>query len=326
MRLSEREKRVLSLVELSAEEALESIALKSRFREHTVRYALQRLGEREVIGSRRPFINLNLLGFLYYTFYFSLASEDQDKKDLLLRKLQSSSSVMWIMELGGDYQYGVSLCARHINEITAFLNRVSLKIGNIFFEKSVTVRLSYTEFGRKYLSEDGDNLPEPLSIHSVQNAKQIDEVDEKILSAMAHYNYRSVKELSRKISIPATTLDRRKKKYEKDGIIAGYHYRVDAVKFGMQVFKLLVYVKGINPHLHKKLFQFSSQHKSVVYFIECVGNWDYELGVEVENARETTLVTQEIYDHFQNDIRTIKIIPVFGFLKYLNYPGQKGDS
>jgi len=323
MRLSDREKRILGLIELAAEEPLEIVRKKTGYREHTIRYATKRLHEQKIIGAKRPFINLNMLGFLYYTFYFSVASEDQGKKDALLNKLQGSSSVMLIMELGGDYQYGVSLCAKHINEVTAFLNRISLKIGNIFFEKSVSVRLSYTEFGRKYLgSGRSSDMPRPLSIHAVQKYQTLDAIDEKILFGMAHLDYRSLKDLSRKLSIPSTTLDRRKRKFEKDGVIAGYHHRVDAAKFHMQVFKLLVYVKGINPHLNKKLFSFSKEHQSVVYFIECVGSWDFEVGVEVRNAKEITRVTQELYDHFQSDIRSIKIIPVFGFLKYLSYPGQ----
>ncbi len=308
----------MAVYELNAELPLAEASRLTGYRIHSIRHTLRRLAEKKIISNKRAFVDLSPLGLYYYSFYFSLSSENQNKKEALINKLSSSPRVLWVLELGSEYQYGISVCARHILEVTSLLNRISLRVGNIFFEKSVCQRLSYTDFGRKYL-DPSSILSSPLSYKAAEGVVLTDALDLQIMQLIS-FNYSSINDVARRLGVGVATVARRKRALEEKGIVKGYYYKVDPQAFGMQLFKLLISVKGINPKLYQSLFEFCKMHSSVSYFIESVGSWDYEVGVEVEMAREVTMVTEDFYDSFGHAISSIKIVPVFGYIKYRGYP------
>lgn len=318
MKLNQKERRVLAAIELDARQTPAEIRQRTGYREHTVRYAIHRLLAAGVIRLV-PFINVYPLGYSDYAFYFSLAAGTKKQKQALLDGLVQSPHVSWVAKLGGDFQYGFAICARDVTEVMSFLDEISNNYSDVFFEKALSIRVSLTLLPRSYLDS---SLPNTKAITFGRTGSQveIDAKDHLILSALANSNFSSVRDLARSLSMPHTTLEHRIHKLEQSGVIAGYIYQVDARKFGMQLFKLLVFVKGMNTQLRKKLLHFAEAHHSIAHFIECLGNWDYELGVEVENSEDVVTITQELYNEFGKDINTIRVMSIFGHPKVSNYP------
>ena len=88
----------------------------------------------------------------------------------------------------------------------------------------------------------------------------------------------------------------------------------------IQEYRLLIYAKGIEPERTSELFEFAKKHKNIVVFAECLGNWEYELSVEVESPQQVLLLTQEIYEKFGNSINSIKSVPILERLKFSLFP------
>jgi DNA-binding Lrp family transcriptional regulator len=327
MGLSEREMRLLACIHHRANEPMKVWEKITGMREHAMRYAIGGLEERGVIVGTTPFIDMYMLGLVDYTVYFSVSTAKKELRDRLIGGLKRSRLVSWLCELGGDYQYGVTICAAHVSEAARLMNALSSQYGNIISDKLVLIRLSFTAFGCKYLWPGGAPIP-VLKYGSLEEKVErtaVDEIDRHILGAAANLPHRSMRELARLVKIPLSTVERRIRRLEQTQVIRGYIYRLNPAKFGMQRFKLLLFSRGINPRLAARLFKFCWKHPQVLNFSEFLGPWDYELTIEVGNTSEVAALVRTISDSFPDEITGIKSMAVFESMKFTGYPDFRGQ-
>ena len=319
MRLTDKERTVLACVELRADASVKTYRKETGLREHTIRYHLRNLIERG-IATPAPFVDMHLLGYTIFNVFFSIGAEKKSTKEALLRTLIASKHVTWVGEFGGEYQYGIALCARELGFVSHFLAALSKRFGNIFFEKAVSCQFGTHTYYHKYLSAKRFSVS-PLYCGTSSEHVEIDELDDKILSALATHGGLSHRRLAQEVRVPLSTLELRISKLEERKIIKGYYYMVDAVKFGMQRFKLMVYGKGLDAALKDGLSKYCQSHPAIVHLIECFGSWDFEIGVEAEGSEPVMEVIQEIYEQFGASINTIRLLMKFRDLKTRWYPG-----
>ncbi|MCB0328270.1 MAG: Lrp/AsnC family transcriptional regulator [Bdellovibrionales bacterium] len=318
MRLSEKEAHILTCLELSADLGIPELRRITGYREHTLRYALNRLVERGIV-TKSPFINLAKLGFTLHNIFFSLSSDNKKLKDALLKEMVKTPEVSWVAEFGGDYQYGIEICAFELAEVQRILYGFSEKFGNIFFQKAVSTQFAAHVLPRRYLSKK-KVVGQPLSIQSQGGTVAIDELDEKILSALAQQGNVSHRQLAKEIGVPLSTFELRVKNLKKKGVILGSFYQVNPASYGASSYKLIVYGKGVNGALRDNLLAFADRHPNIISMFECFGSWDYELGVEVFEPREVASITQELYEEFGSELNNIQVLSKFQTLKLVLFP------
>jgi len=318
MRLSEREKLVLAAVELQAGLPIKEIEDQTGLPEHALRYTLRKLQQERVIGPKRPVIDLNLLGFSHYTFLFSLTSETRRSKTQFIDYLLCAAPITWLFELGGDFHYGASITVPHIQHVNRFLHEVAGRFGHIFFEKMFAHQLAYIYFGRRYLAAQRIKS-KPIRLEIQEETVELDEQDRRIVQTMMGGDYSTLTQLAEQLKVPLATLERRKRRLEERGVIRGYFHWIEPEVLGVQPCTLLIYMKGISPNFSDDLLRFAKKEPHVVYFIECMGNWDFELGIEVFDLKQVTEITQKLYDQFPEDMRTLKVVPILKHLKFKGY-------
>lgn len=318
MLLNEKQRRIVSSVQLQAQAPVSAIARETGYREHTVRYCLEDLKSRGILDGF-AFINPYPLGYTQYRIYFSRTPETKVSKQKLLEALVSSPRTAWVAEFGGDFQYGVSLYAKRITEVDTFFSDLSAKCGGKFYEKSFALPVSWTSYRCKYLSSHKSAV-ECLSGGGNAAEASIDELDHRILRAISGPAVASRVKIARELGIPVTTLDYRIKRLEKRGVIVGYAYRVNARACGLQMFALMVYTRNPSPEFTTQISRFAAEHPHVTNFTHCMGSWDYELRIEVPEAREASGISQELHDRFGDNVSNVKILTSFETLKASTYP------
>jgi DNA-binding Lrp family transcriptional regulator len=318
MKLNKNDLKVLSAVELNADLALETLCKFTSLKIHTVRYILGKLSSHGIISQKRPIVGNEALGYFFTTLFFSLSSRKQRRKHELVSFLASNPMVSWVFELGGDYQYGASFKVRHVSEIRQFLEILAKKFGNIFFEKGLSTQLSFIYFGRRYLSAS-KHRNKPISFSVDEKVQEIDEIDKNILEGLTERSYSSRSELAQILKIPGATFERRRLQLEKQGIIKGYFYWIDPEKLGVHSFVIMLFAQGISLEVKSRLRAYAESEPAVVYMTEAMGQWDFELGVEVPSARDITQITEHLYDLFPEEIRTIRVVPILSYLKVKNH-------
>lgn len=321
MRLKPNQKKVLSVLHMEADLPLERVCEVTGLRIHAVRYALKRLKEQQLI-LRSPIIDVYKLGFTHYGVFFSLAIEDKKKHQQLISSLVASDKVSFVCELGGEFHYAVSFCARDLFQLAYFLDDLSEKYGNVFYERAVAARLALHDYPIKSLF----GVPRKVSVLGWGVSEEIfeyDQIDHSILKGLSSWPEASKYELSDRLKIPFSTFDFRLKKLEEKKVIVGYRYFVNTEKLGIQSYLILIYLKSMRQRLKNRINSFCSVHPHVRFLVENLGGWDYEICVEVSDPKTVTGIVREINEEFGSSLNTVKVLPIFDYLKVSNYPFKK---
>jgi len=311
MTLFENEKILLAQIELNAAMSVAEICKATGFRSHTVRYGITSMERRGIIR-RATFIDTYPLGYVTYAVLFSLSPQSKSGKQAFLDFLVASPCVSWLAELGGDFQYAMAITVQTPSDVSKFLSSVAETFGNVLSQKSVHIRMDFTQLNRRYLA---DQPVSALSFGHTTPAVSIDNIDHKILRALSRNEFPTEREAQARLEISPSTWRNRVRRLRERGVIVGDFYQVSAERLGTQQFELLVHA-----NLSGRLLAFAKSHPRIVHFVEGIGEWDFELGVEVENAQDVVGVTEDAYEAFPDDIAALKTLPLFGTLKYSLYP------
>lgn len=319
--ISDLDRKIIERVYLDADATVPEIARDVGAKPHVVNYAMKRLLEEKVLR-RAAMIDVYPLGYAHYGIFLSLVTASSKRYQELLRYLMQSDRVSFVVELGGDFHLGATVCVRSLKDLSDFLNLLSSKFGSMFSEKVVTARLKLIDyppalFGRK------SRRTQSLSWGISDKRVEIDDVDHTILESLSGVCPDSIKELARQLKMSPTTIDYRVAKLKKSGILTGFRYFIDIYSLGYLNFTALLYVRNLDQKTRNLVLQFTAGHPSVIYAVETLGGWDFELGIFTENARDIVQLSQEISELLGPDLSAIKTLPVFGYPKIRNYPFLK---
>lgn len=316
MAFSDLDKKILTYIELQADISVPNIAKKLNLRTHTIYYVINKL-EQEGIIKKVPFINMARLGYSDFYVFFSLASHDSSQRQELIQYLLKSQLVTWLVELGGEYQYISALYVKNTIEFSNFLLDVSSRFGRLFFKKAFSLHIKSARFNRTYLFPESKR--QIITTQATEDIVVVDELDHRILNSITEYSQKSHQEIAKLLGIPFSTLHYRLQTLKKRGVLGKELYFVDTTKLSIQAFELLIYTKGLDAAFSDQLFEFAKQHPHIVHFVQSIGEWDFELGIEVETMYDAARISEELYSKFGNTVTTITTIPLFKQLKFKFY-------
>jgi len=304
--ISKEERSIIAAIELQGRVPLTVIAKQLKQKIPTLRRRLESLRRQEILQAKRAYINLYPLGYINYILYFSLSAKIDSSK--LIQTLKEEPSVTWLCEVGGDFQYGVSIAAKDPFFVSDFIEKLDNAYPSLIYDKILSTRLSIRTWSRKYLSSKKIN--EISLFQGPYTICQIDRIDEEIIEVIAVQQDSSDRELSKLLSIPVTTFHRRIKNLEQKKIITGYQYLFSPDKLNISSYRFLLETRSSGVAFRKELLDFSASHLYVHKFVHCLGAWDFELEVDVKDVSAVGSIRTEILDAFGSKISRIRIIPL----------------
>lgn len=315
MKLTDKEARILALVELEPDMSLEVLHQQTGYAPHVIRYTLHKL-QMEGVLRRLTFIDMFSLGYEDYGLYFSVGALEKKQQTELLAELERSPYVTWLVELGGDFQYCAAVYAKHVFEFREYIHQLSEQFAQLFFHKSFSARVRLTRFNHTYLAPDIARVSHSTP---VRHTASIDEQDKRILQTLNDHPDWSRRQSADALRIPFSTFRERVKRLEEQDVLRGSLYMIDPSKIGMHAFQLLVYARGMSSHLNQEIARFAETHPNIVYFVECIGEWDFEVGVEVQDPQQVRELVQALYERLGTELIMIKVSSVFRCLKMKFY-------
>lgn len=317
-RLLPTEATILACTELRAKYSIEQIRKATGLREHKIRYALNKMLTRGLLRYM-PYINMGALGLSEYNIFFSISTPQPTIRTRFLTHIKKLKNITWIAEMGGEYQYAISIIAKSSAHLQDIISQMVTPFGNIFVDKVACTQFSYSLLPRKYLCTKDFKL-EPLVNRVMSERVAIDVLDQKIISELVASNYESHRQIAMKLNIPLSTLDLRVRELEKKGVIQGYIFDLDISQIDIQHFKLLIFARGLSASLQEGIRTFASQHPNIVYLVECFGNWDFEVGVEVYQSKDVASIVNDLQDRFGSAISSIVMLHKFSEIKSVTFP------
>lgn len=322
IKLSSRDKEVITCAALSAQLTVPEICQKTGYRPNTVRYSLQRARELNFIAPH-AMLDTSPLGLQMYEYFFSIPFMKEKQKQQLIDAIIASPYVSWLGEFTGEFQFGMIICTRSARKVQSVLDQLSEKHGELFSHKISALQLGFTQFRPKNLSETSFT-PGYLTIGANSIVTKIDELDHNILRLLsASTLVESRRELARRLNIGISTLHYRLKSLEERGLIRGYINWIYISKIGYLTYKILLSTKSITPKFRQDLFKFCLEHVHVVHYTENIGAFDFEISISVPEPQRVIQFSEEIRSRLDPQIADIKVFPSFRLLKSQQYPFEK---
>lgn len=311
MKLSEREMQVAAVAQFRGDESIPSLARRAGLRPHTVLYALKRLRDAGVL---RPwtFIDPFKLGYDEFELLFTISSGVQQQRAHLQKFLQNHPQVIWYGALGGDYQYGVRIIADGPMRCQDFLDEIDQRFNSVVTRKSVVHILAFTSLPKRYLNRGRSGKAGPgIEVKAGVARTELDSLDLEILRTLITKPLASEREVARSTGHARATISSRLTRLRREGVLRGSVFLIGARSVGFHSYRMLIYGRGLRQDLIKKITQFVNAESSVVNVTHCLGGWDFELAIEVQDPAESADKVSALYWHCGASVEKIELLPVF---------------
>lgn len=303
--LTERERKILSVVQLNARATAQELARRSRTRVHTIHYALKRLTERKVI---RPFtvVNPHILGLTDYCVFLRTEGATSGTRASIVRTC-IAENVGYLAELSGKYQWSFSLFGSSVLPVQRLLANLSKALPGVGLVSSFAIRTEWTLLGTKFTKSTGSESPS-IRRRLSGTTLTLDDTDSRILNLLLLRPLDSYLALSKSLSVSEGTVRRRVAKLIDDQVILGFAYYIDTAPLGWVSCRALITCRYNDEKFYSELFRFAAAHPLIYEFVRCLGSWDYELNFEVDSMHKAGDFIQELYDRFGARIHSAELI------------------
>lgn len=320
MKLSANQKTILATCGVNADLEITEIAKRCRLPVTAVRYAIEVLRENQVI-KKLWIIDTWLLGWSRYNILFSIGLPKRELRENLFKAIAKNPYCTFFTELGGNFDYEISLLAPNEYGALQFFRELSSKFGSIFTNKLVLPRTEIALFPRKYLSSKPVK-PTELVWRATGKKLDIDQLDHQLLQALSKNHFASLRTLAQELKVPASTIEYHFRRMREQKIIAGCVYAISNIHYGASSYELQVHAKGFDRDLHDQLYQFAKVHPHCTHFVESFGSADYSIGAEVQTYQQLVNLREQLAENFDARISHIEVLARMGVKKYDPYPFQ----
>lgn len=324
MELDSLDRKLLYLLDQDGRATYKKLAKATRSSAEVVRYRIKRLIGGGVISDFMLLLNFSEFGFVGHGVFCRIASEKGKKE--AVEYLISHPRVYWVAEFGGRYDIAFALLAKDSLEFYHLLLGIKKKTSSALTGWDTAIRIQLSQFPREYL------LQGPLKKGKVApyfgrevRHRSLDGIDFAILKELSQKARSGIISLSGELGIPPSTVSFRIKRLRQDKIIQGVSPRINCHNFGYQNFQLFISARDLDSEKREKLFNYCLSNPNIIFFIEALGSWNFEIIYETRDER----VFQREMVHLREKfpwITNMEMGILFDHLLYYNHFPLDGRS
>lgn len=304
MKLSLLERQFLLLTHFDPTRSVGDVASTLAIKPHRVRYVKAQLAEKGIIAVR-PFIDTFKIGLLEYKIYITLSADSQVKLAEVVRWLNQAIGVSWIGEPSSQHDVVFDLLTKDPLEVRRILAALTKEVGVVVENRLICQVLALTFFEKTYLASSIQ--PRKAIFRRIQDTTPLTLSPElaQLLEALIREGTYSESALSKNLGVARSTLQGRMKVLEELGVIKGLVQHIRAVRFGLQVRRLLVSCRHLDDVSRRLFYEHFIAIPEVVVVVECLGEWDFELTIEVQDGRVLQKIASDLKQTFSEQVKEI---------------------
>ncbi len=323
MNLDVKDRRILSELDLNARATFQEIGRKAQLSKETTIYRIKQLEKKRIIKRYTTLVNFAKLGYTGYAVYSRFQNMDEELKQEIIAYLANIPELYWIALIGGKYDMVFGIMAENIVQFNKIYYNILTKYGNHLIDNTISIRTELRQHKRDYLMGTKTELIAP-HFGKEPEIETLDELDENILSILSINARINVVELAKILKKPASTIALRIKQLEKREIIQGYSAYIKSQNYGMQSYRLLIKLQNMDEKARNNLFSYVNENQNMILAIETVGEWNFEITLELENPEKLQKEISKLRDKFNTIIKNVEFLIMFeDDLVYDPYPLKK---
>lgn len=298
--------RILHILDKDCRTTAARIAQQVGLSKQNVHYRIRRMEQTGIILGYTTVINSHALGQQAFRIY--LRYRDTRRETEAIRHLTDDPHVVWFASMIGSWDIEAVFLARNSAHCSSMVKRLRATLPGVFSEHIISPSLVNYHLSRDYLLErKRDELhmphygkePEPM---------QADEIDLRLLRELSRDSRRSNRELAKATGVTHQTIRRRMESLERCGVVQQHKARLNLAALGRTYYKALVYLDNPDQAQEAALLAFCSRYHFVVYLIEAIGEWHFEIEAEVKSEQEFASMLRDLRGQFPGLVRKLELL------------------
>jgi Lrp/AsnC family leucine-responsive transcriptional regulator len=292
-----KDKKILAELDLDARQSNAEIGKKVRLSKEVVKYRIDNMIKNGIIIRFHTVINYFKLGIQKYKLYLRLKNADKEKLEELCQFLKLNPHAEWVASCTGRWDVIVNFLVNNVNELDEEVMKIQNKYHDHIKEKAIATTLYLVHHLREYLGKS--NVVENIIYHTSKDPKEeIDKTDNELLRLLANNARMPVTELASRMKTTSRVIQYRMRQLEKKQIILAYKCQLDARMMGNIFCKGIFYISNITGQQLKSFISYCSNIKEAVWPQQVIGNWDFELDIEVKDYERSQEIISEVKNRF----------------------------
>jgi Lrp/AsnC family transcriptional regulator, leucine-responsive regulatory protein len=277
--------------------------LVNRSRE-SIRYRINKMQKQGIIVEFLTSLNPAKTGYLFYKLYLQLRNNPKERKEFF-NFLHNHKGMYWYGTNDGVWDCHMTIFAKNPKEFNDIKNEIYRKFKNLIIKRDIGQLVKTRQYPKKFILDKTQEIGEIEEKYFAGDIKheKIDELDMKIMMFLAHNARASLVDIAKNVNSTIDIVRGRMKKLEEKEIIIQYRIAIDPSKIGFILFKSFIYFDSISEENKKKLIEYSKNSKNIVYIIEQVSSWEFEIELIVESYEEFLDIMNELRLMFQDCLR-----------------------
>jgi DNA-binding Lrp family transcriptional regulator len=141
--------------------------------------------------------------------------------------------------------------------------------------------------------------------------EEIDELDEKILLALAADARARSKEIAAAVGVSLDTVRNRIRALKKKKILLGFRTVFSLKRIGLVYHDVVVELSHASFDVFKKIYAYCQERPEVCFVVRCIGDHELELEVATSSVEEFDEFTAQFRKAFAPDVREMESARIF---------------
>jgi len=272
-----------------------ALAKKVRRSREAVKYRIEQLCRKGVIEKFITSTNPNKFGYFMFKVYLKLENIPTEREKFF-DELRHNKDIYWMGICDGAFDCIFAILSRDITGYYEKINALLSKWRHLIVSKVLGTMVDTKQYNKKFFTGDENGTYVTFAGNVAEN--RVDELDEKILDALANDARIPLSELARKVGSGMEAVKRRMKRMEESEVILQYRIAVDFNKLGLEFFKAIIYLKTLSRKDEAALGEWMRQHPNSLYYIRSIAPWDVEFEFAVENYQQFNSIINDLRERF----------------------------
>ncbi|MBI2005567.1 MAG: Lrp/AsnC family transcriptional regulator [Candidatus Aenigmarchaeota archaeon] len=315
-KLDQKDRRILYELDKNARQPLSRIAKKVQLSRESVLYRLRKYLKEGVIRNYLTVVDMAKLGFTHHKVFVKLHNITEEQEKRFIQFLIENPHVSWISSCDGKYSLIFALKARSMVELNTVMKEIKNKFWQFIMEQDTTTIINANHFYRDYLIKEQGTTERKIEWGGKPEEVKLDETNVAILDALSRNTRMNAVEIANELNISADAVIQRIKKLEQSRIITHYMLWPDVNKLKGMFYKVLISLHNLNAEREKKLLSYCLQNPNIVYVVNALGPWQFEMDIEIENIQEFRNLIRDFLNHFSDIISDYSVLNIYEEYKF----------
>jgi len=295
-KLEKKDRKILAELDFDARQTNNQIAKKVGLSREVVKYRIDRMINNKLIYRFHTVINYFKLGISKFKLYLRFTNANKGKLEEIAKYFHDHNNTEWVVLTTGRWDLIAGFLVHNVNEFDDEFQDMLNKYHNYIQEKAVTTTLYLAHETRRFLDEEYNKKISKIIYHTSKDIQEkIDEIDEKILRILVNNARIPVTKLADMIKTTPRVIQYHIRELEKKKIILAYRVHLEAKEMDRIFCKAMIYLSNPTRERLNAFINYASSISGAVWPQRVMGNWDFELDMELCD-----------YDEFQDIIMDLK--------------------